>query len=166
MTGRRSEVVVATQGRDKGKHYLITEMPSARSEKWAYKAFLLIRNSEERIPQNVTNLGMVGVAILGFNIWLRGKIDFKELEPLLDEMMECVKIVRDTRAVDKVTGGPVATDLVSDDDIAEPATRAWLRSEVLRVHTGFSLSEALSMLWSEIRASPSSNTPMSPPPSG
>jgi hypothetical protein len=42
----------------------------------------------------------------------RGRRRFVKLEPLLDELLECVKIVRNP-AVDRATGQPLATPLVA-----------------------------------------------------
>lgn len=149
---RKQEVVVASFGRDDGKRFLITEMPAARAEKWAMRALLMLKGSGQEIPRNVEGMGMVGVAILGLNAFLRGEIDPADLEPLMDEMMTCVQIVRDPRYPDK------ASDLVSQDDVEEVATRLWLRSEVLRLHTGFSPADALSRLLEAIKA-PASDSP-------
>ena len=162
---RKSEVVVvpAKDGnRDSGKHFLITEMSAMEAEKWAMRAILMLKGSGERLPDNVQGLGMIGVAILGLNVFLQGTIKAGDLEPLMDEMMTCVKMVRDPR-----TPG-VATDIVSPDDIEEVSTRLWLRSEVLRVHTGFSPADALSKLIESIQAPASSlqSTSTSPRPSG
>lgn len=154
--GRKQELVVVPiewGGRDANKNFRITEMPATRSEKWGMRALLMLRGSGERVPDNVQGLGMVGVAILGINVFLRGEMNFEALEPLLDEMMTCVEIVRDPRHPD------VATPLVSDDDIEEVQTRLWLRSEVLRVHTGFSPADALSTLVAAIQAPPESTLP-------
>jgi hypothetical protein len=136
---RKSEVVKVPEwgGRDAGKLFKVTEMASARGEKWAYRALLLLSGSGGRIPENLAGRGMEAIAIIGINIFLQGSIRFEELEPLLDEMMPCVEAVRDPRAPH------VSTPLVSDDDIEEVRTRAWLRSEVLRLHTGFSPADAL-----------------------
>lgn len=139
-------------GRDKNKHFLITEMPATQAEKWGWRALLLLRGSGERMPDNVQGLGMVGVAVLGINVFLRGEMSFTNLEPLLDEMMVCVRIVRDPRHPE------VATDIVPDIDIEEVQTRLWLRSEVLKLHTGFSPADALSKLLDGIRA-PASTSP-------
>lgn len=133
-------------GRDQNKHFKITEMPATQAEKWGWRALLLLRGSGERMPDNVQGLGMVGVAVLGINVFLRGEMSFTNLEPLLDEMMTCVKIVRDPRYPD------VVTDLMPDHDIEEVQTRLWLRSEVLKLHTGFSPADALSKLLEGIRA--------------
>jgi hypothetical protein len=153
--GLKSQTVVVPSdwgARDAGKHFLITEMPATKAEKWGMRAILMLRGSGERVPDNAVGLGMVGVAILGINVFLRGEMKFEQIEPLLDEMMECVKIIRDPRHPD------VATPLVTESDIEEVQTRLWLRSEVLRLHTGFSPADALSKLLDTIRA-PASNLP-------
>lgn len=149
---KEETVVVPAEwgGRDANKHFRITEMPAMKAEKWGMRAILLLRGSGERVPDNVAGLGMVGVAILGINVFLRGEMRFTDLEPLLDEMMTCVKIIRDPRHP------TVVTDIVSDSDIEEVQTRLWLRSEVLRLHTGFSPADALLKLLDAIRA-PASN---------
>ena len=156
---RKSEFVVVQpdpadpENRDVGKRFLITEMPAAQAEKWALRALLMLKGSGERIPHNVHGLGMVGVAILGFNIFLTGQIKAEDLMPLMDEMMSCVQIVRDPKHPD------VASPLISDDDIQEVKTRLWLRSEVLRIHTNFSPAEALSKLIVDIQTSMESILP-------
>jgi hypothetical protein len=130
--------------RDAGKTYKITEMSAVRGEKWATRALLLLRGSGERVPENLAGIGWERIAIVGINVFLQGSIKLEELEPLMDEMMTCIEIVRDPRAPD------VATPLVSDDDIEEVQTRLWLRSEVLRLHTGFCPADALSSLISAV----------------
>lgn len=145
---RKHEIVTVPSwegNRDAGSQFLITEMSAAAAEKWGLRAFLLLKGSGERIPDSVAGLGMVGVAIIGLNVFLQGNIKPEDLEPLLDEMMECVKKVRDPRKPE------LATPLVSEDDIEEVATRLWLRSEILRIHTGFSPAESLSKLISAIQ---------------
>lgn len=144
--GRKSEIVRVPiadwSGRDGGKVFKLTEWPAARAEKWALRLFLALKGTTAQVPETLAPYGMVAVAIRGINSFLASDADWSKLEPLLDEMMECVQIVRDPFATD-VTGSPVATPIVSDDDIEEVRTRGWLRSEVLRIHTNFSLVEAL-----------------------
>lgn len=126
--------------RDAGKNFKLTEMPSTKAEKWALRALLLLRGSGERVPENMAGVGWEMIAILGINVFLQGSIKADELDPLLDELMGCVQIIRDPRAPE------VSTALVSDDDVEEVKTRLWLKSEVLRLHTGFSPGDALSQL--------------------
>lgn len=153
---RKTEIVIVPKwddtNRDVGKHFLITEMPAAKAEKWAMRALLLLAGSGERIPTNVQGLGMVGVAILGINVFLQGTIRPEDLDPLMDEMFTCVQFIRDPKHPE------VVTSIVSDDDVEEVKTRLWLRSEVLRLHTGFSPADALSSLISALQAPETSPT--------
>lgn len=144
---RKVETVIVPNwegNRDSGKQFLITEMSAMAAEKWALRAFLALKGSEERIPDNVRGLGMVGVAIIGLNVFLRGTPKHEDLVMLMDEMMLCVQCIRDRNHPD------VGTPIVSDDDVEEVQTLGWLRSEVIRIHTGFSLADSLSKLISDV----------------
>lgn len=143
---RKSEIVTVPKewvgNRDSAaaRMYRVTEMPCPAAEKWAVRALLLLRGSGERIPENLGGIGWEAIGILGINVFLQGSIKPDELEPLMDQLMTCVQIVRDPKHPD------VATDLVSDDDVEEVQTRLWLKSEVIRLHTGFSPADILSRL--------------------
>lgn len=153
--GRKTDIVKAGswgQGRDTGKIFLLTEWSAARAENWAARAIMALNRNGGEIPLNVAGIGMEGIAIIGLNTFLRGNIDPGEIIPILDELLDCVKLIRDPKARDQATGLPVATPLVSDDDVEEVITRAWLRSEVLRIHINFSVADALSNLISAIKA--------------
>lgn len=154
---RKKEIVVVPKigGRDDGKMFLIDEMPAAQAEKWALRMFIALKGTSAAVPDDVARFGMVGVAIRGLNAFLAADVRFQDIEPLLDEMITCVRIVRDARHPE------VATALMADD-IEEVATRAWLRSEVLRIHTGFSMGDALSKLISAVTSPDSQNTQTSP----
>lgn len=147
--GLKTEVVTVPEWgeRDRGKYFLITEMPAAQAEKWGLRMVNVLKGTSAVIPQTAASLGMVGVAIIGLNAWLAADIDPAKLEPLMDQMMTCVSVIRDPRHPD------VATPIVSDSDIMEIRTRLWLRSEILQLHTGFSPAEMLSRLISAIQTS-------------
>lgn len=143
---RKVEIVIVPAwdgNRDAGKHFQIREMAAAVAEKWAWRLFIALKGSGSEIPESAQRLGMVGVAFAGFNTILRAQINPDELEPLLDQMMTCVRLIRDPGARDKTTNEPIASEIVSDDDIEEVQTIGWLRAEVLRVHTGFMLVAAI-----------------------
>jgi hypothetical protein len=152
---RKSEIVQvpAWGGRDAGKLFRITEMAAGPAEKWALRFALALKGTTASIPESLAPYGMVAIAIRGINSFLASDVDFAKLEPLLDEMFECVQIIRDKAHPE------TASAIVSDDDIEEVKTRGWLRSEVLRIHTNFSFDEALSSWWaiskSQAEASPS-----------
>jgi len=149
-------------GRDAGKLFHITEMPAAKAEKWAFRLFIALKGTGAEVPIEVARLGMVGVAIRGLNAFFNADVKWADLEPLLDEMFECVQIVRDPNRPEVVTP-------LTASDIEDVQTRGWLRSEVLSLHVGFSFTEALLQLWEMISVPPppdSSTTKTSPPSSG
>jgi hypothetical protein len=171
---RRVELVATPAapwiGRDANKAFLITEWSAKRAEKWAWGMVFALKGTSSEIPLDVARLGMAGVGIRLINTILKADTDYSKIEPFMNELIdECVKIVRDPTVSDKATGHPVASPLL-DGDIAEIATRQWLRSEVIRVHTNFSVFDALSELLSQVRSwTPSeapSTTQTSPPSSG
>jgi hypothetical protein len=150
---RKTEIVRVPKEwgkRDADKHFLITEWDADHVESWGIKLALACARSRSDLPQNITGIGWEGVALLGINVFLRGDVDAAEITPIFNELLECVKMVRDPQAYDKNKGGPVVTDIVSPDDIEEVATRLWLRSEVLRVTLGFSPADVLSHLWTSV----------------
>jgi len=159
--GRRCEIVVRdgeNAGRDAGKHFRITEKSAVAAEKWARRMLLLLQNNGHTMPPNVTGLGMVGVAIIGINIWLRGNINPEQLEPLMDEMMTCVEVIRDPKHPE------ICSALIPETDIQEVHTLLWLRSEIVRVHTGFSIAAAFLNLISAIKAVADTSTTKTSPP--
>lgn len=157
MSGRKTKTLPVPTGphwadnRDSQAHrvYLITEWPAARAEKWGLKMFITLKGSGTEIPESQARLGMVGVAIAGINTFLRAEIDQDVLIPLLDEMMECIQIIRDPRHPE------IASPIAVDDDIEDVQTRLWLRSEVILLHTGFSPADALFALISASMSSTS-----------
>lgn len=133
---RKTKVVSVTQdGRDKGKNFLITEMPAAQAEKWAARAFLALAHAGIEIPEEMQGAGMAAIAIVGLRAL--GRVSWHEAEPLMDEMMACVQIIPDPSKPTFFRG-------LVEDDIEEVMTRALLRSETFEIHTGFSLAAAIS----------------------
>lgn len=149
---RKREVVKVPDSwgaRDTGKHFLITEWAAARAEEWALRMLFAYNRGGGQIPVEVLGGGMQAIFFIGVNTFLRGQIQSDEIIPLLNQLLECVKIIRDPRARGP-DGQVIATELVSDDDVAEVKTRLWLRSEVIRVHTNFSPGDMLSNLMSAV----------------
>ena len=136
---RKTKVVtIEAEGRDRGKSFLLTEMASRPAEKWADRAFLALAHSGVDVPAGVENSGMAGIAMLAH---LVGHLKFPEIEPLMDEILGCVRFLPDPKRPD------FTRDLVDDgsvgDDIEEVSTRQLLRSEVLGLHVNFSLAAAI-----------------------
>lgn len=132
-----------TRNRDLNKIFKITEWPAARAERWALRMLLATNKGGGELPLNLAGLGMEGIAIIGINTFLRGNISDDVLLPLIDELLECVEAIRDIKHPE------IATKL-TPDDIEEPATRMWLRGEVLSLHLNFSVAGVVSALYSKI----------------
>jgi hypothetical protein len=149
--GRKVVFVTAEHGRDAGKIFKIKEWSAARAEHWGVKALLAYnRGGGDLDMPSMYGMGMVAVVYIGVQTFLRGSMRSDEVIPILDELLECVQPVRDPKARDAITGGMVADSVLNESDIEEVATRMWLRSEVIKLHTGFSPAAALSELISLI----------------
>jgi hypothetical protein len=128
MARKTEMVVIDAEGRDKGKTFIIREMPATQAEKWAMRAFLALAKSGVDVPEDVAASGLAGIAALGLRA-LSG-LTFADAEPLMDEMFSCIQIMPDPTR-------PNVTRHLIEDDIEEVATRLRLRKEVLALHTGF-----------------------------
>jgi len=152
---RKVETVVASYGRDAGKQFVITEMSARGAEKWALRAMLALGRSGVDLPDDAGGGGIAVLAAVGLRAIISAR--FEDAEPLLDEMISCVEIVPDPASP------AVKRRIMPDDaDIEEVATILWLRSEVFRVHVGFSIAAELSKLGAAIKGSNSLDTPTSP----
>lgn len=130
---------VVSEGRDKGKMYLITEMPVAQIEAWAMRVLLALMASNIQIPDGFADLGTAALAELGLKS-LTG-LKWETAAPLLNEMLSCVQIVPDPRKTH------VARPLLeSQDDIEEITTLLEIRMEVWKLHTGFLKAAAPSLI--------------------
>jgi hypothetical protein len=154
MARRTIRVTVSAEGRDLGRVYLLTELPASQAEEWADQVFLGLMRNGAQIPDEVASAGLAGVASMGVDA-LKG-LDWYTVKPLLDTMMSCVQAV-------PTPSSPNAVRPLVESDIEEVATRLMLRGEVISLHLGFSLADALSKLRaSRLMGAASPDTPTSP----
>lgn len=125
------------ENRDAGKMFVLTEMPASQGEKWAMRAFMALARSGIDIPEGIVSLGMIGVAMVGFQAFRNAS--FADVEPLMDEMMTCIKIAPSPENRSIVRG-------LVENDIEEVKTRFDLRQHILELHAGFTLAELASMM--------------------
>lgn len=158
MARRVVEITIKDENRDKGKTFVLTEKPAREAERWAARAMVAILNSGVDVPDSARGSGMAGIAAIGVNQLF--KVNYVELEPLMDEMMTCVQV--------KSSAGVIRQPV--EEDIEELPTLLQLRKEVLFLHLGFlppatlsNLKERLSGL-AGLQLVPTSPTP-SPQPS-
>lgn len=132
MARKVVSVTIPFEGRDKGKTYVITEMPASKAERWAARGLAALLSAGVDVPDNVMAAGAQAVAHFGLSIFSR--MDFDAAQPLLDEMMECVEI----------QPSPGVTRRLIEDDIEELVTRIYLRKEVFQLILGFSIPDDIS----------------------
>lgn len=142
-------VTITADGRDKGKTFILTELPAFDGEDWALRALRLAQRSGADIPGGV-QAGMAGIAAVGILTVLSGSTDVDELRPLLRDMMKDVKIVTEPKT--QFTRTLVA------DDIEEISTLMEIRKEWLNLHLDFSVADALSKLNPQTTSATSQNT--------
>lgn len=126
---RKQTTFTATDGRDNGKLYLLTELPAADAEDWAMRALFAMVNAGVDIPDEMLGAGLAGLAALGIKALT--KVPYDAAKPLIDTLMQCVQFVPNPR--DHRT----ARALMTDDDIEEVATRVKLKKAILDLHMDF-----------------------------
>lgn len=132
---RQIKFIVQTEGRDKGKQFVITEMSAENAERWAIRALLGMASGGVEIPDSIASAGMAGIASMG--VGMLGKLPPDLAQELLDEMFRCVQYVPNPARPEIAPRDPLP------DDIEEVATRIRLRLEVFRLHVDFSSVAAL-----------------------
>lgn len=128
MARKTVEYVISDDNRDKGKRFVLTEMPASQGEAWATRAILALMSGGVDLPEGYENLGMAGIAEVGLKAL--GQLDYQTLEPLLAEMMGCIEIKPNP-------ADPNLKRTLIEEDIEEISTRIKLRAEVWKLHTGF-----------------------------
>jgi hypothetical protein len=128
MARKIAQWTVEDEGRDKGKVFLLTEMPASRAESWATRVLLALMGSNTNLPENFADMGMAGLAELGLKA-IAG-LKWEVAEPLLEEMLQCVQIIPNPAK-------PQVVRALVESDIEEILTRFKLRVEVWKLHMDF-----------------------------
>lgn len=133
MARKTETVIITAEGRDKGKQFLLTEMPAMKAERWAYRALLALAHSGVDLPTDAATGGMAGFATAGLQAL--EKLEFEEARPLLDEMWTCVQVIPDPK--NSMVIRPLMAREQEGDDIEEVTTIMHLRDRIFRLHTDF-----------------------------
>lgn len=162
MARKTNKVTITAPGRDRGKTFVLTEMSADKGERWALRALLALSRGGIEVPPGMFDQGWIGLAnflpyalVIGLRS-LHGS-QWTEVEPLLDEMMECVRFAPpgyngDERLLQTLFPG-------DNSQVEEIATRLHLRKEVLQLHVNFSLADVPST--SEAQGSPATDAAQS-----
>lgn len=123
--GRKScNLVIDEEGRDKGKVFVLTELPALDIERWTVRLVLALGKNGVSLPDVQADSGFAGIAGI---LWvLIAQISPSEAEALMATMLEGLKI----------NAGKVVRD-VMPDDIEEPETLLQIRLAWVDLHAGF-----------------------------
>lgn len=141
MARKTKTIVITTEGRDKGKMFHLTELPSSEAESWAGRALFTMMNCGVEIPDDLLAAGLAGIAAIGIKSLSR--VPYEMAKPLFDQMMECIAIIPDPKQP-MVKRGYGGVGPLIEDDIEEVSTRLQLKKAVLDLHLSFFLSAAQS----------------------
>lgn len=129
MARKTTRITITEEGRDKNKNFILTELPADQAERWAIRAMLGMAQSGADISPEVMAGGMASLAAMGMQALLGARWEI--LEPLLDEMWECV-------AFEITRGAPLQNIFPGlNSQIEEVKTRFALRMAVLGLHMDF-----------------------------
>ena len=129
MARKQLTITIDQNGkRDAGKVFVLTEMSASRGEKWALKIFIALGHAGVFIPENLAEMGIQGVALMG--IIALEKMTFDDAEPILDEMMGYVAFMPDPSK-------PEVVRALVENDIEEISTRLKLRKKLFSLNLDF-----------------------------
>ena len=133
---RKTETfTIEAEGRDKGKTFLLTEMPATKAEDWAIRVMLALGAANVEIPEGALQLGMAALAEIGLKKLFA--LNPATVKPLLDELMECIQIQPDKKR-------PEVRRTLIESDVEEVKTLLLLKWRVLSLHLDFSVAAGLS----------------------
>ena len=136
MTRKVETLKITDENRDKGKTFILTEMPADAGERWANRAALALMNTGAAIPEEALGAGWAALAAVG--VQALGMLRHESVQPMLDELWPaCVRIVppRPDLPLQEIQPG-------INCQIEEVGTRYKIYYALWKLHTGFSLPEA------------------------
>ena len=122
----KTKEVVIEGGRDEGKKFLITEMSLLKADKWAQRALFALASGGVDAGTLDLSGGMLEMAKFAFSAI--GNMDPLIGGDLLDELLECVKVI---------PSGGHSRDLDIELDIQDLKTLWLLRKDALSIHIDF-----------------------------
>lgn len=129
MARKTATYIVLNENRDKGKVFLLTEMPASQAQRWALRAFLSLARNGVELPVGIEEMGIAGM--VGYGIEMVSRLPFEEADLLCDSLMECVQAQPDAN-------NPAIVRKLIEQDIEEVSTRLILLKEVFKLHVDFS----------------------------
>jgi hypothetical protein len=124
MARKTCNLVIDEEGRDRGKIFVLTELPALDIERWTVRLILALGKNGISLPDVQVDSGFAGIAGI---LWvLIAQISATEADALMATMLEGLKI----------NEGKIIRD-VMPDDIEEPETLLQIRMAWVDLHAGF-----------------------------
>jgi hypothetical protein len=136
---RNTKLVTIASGRDKGKGYFLTEMSAFKAEKWAARALLALTAGGAELPDSFDVHQASAAQLATVALSALGGLEWKLVEPLMDEMLECIQFVGNPKNPDS----PKLPLSANEDAIEDVTTLVTIRRELIELHLGFSLAGGL-----------------------
>lgn len=147
MARKQKTVEIATAGRDKGKIFVVTEMPAVAAWHWGIKLLAVIRSLGATISEDAAKSGMAGVAQASGNITPAQLIEAMQDESLA-AWWDCVRYQHDPEHAPQIIKQGVNCPI---DEVLTCTELAWA---VVTLHTGFFSTEKDSISDSPSQAKP------------
>ena len=109
----------ACDNRDANKIFYIEEWAAARADRWMQRIVFTFNKGGGQLPMDLRSIGWEGLAIVGINTFLRGNIDPDTIIPICDELLECVKIIRDPKFPEAITD--IVSEAADENPLETPA---------------------------------------------
>lgn len=158
MPRKDVRVTITAEGRDRGKVFVLREMPADQAERWFYRLVLALANAGAKIPEEILFAGAAGFAEMlptlrnSLVVAMRALqgLDYNAIRPLLDEMTAYIKWQPPG------VPAPPEQDIFPglNSQVEEVATWVKLRFELIQLHVGFSLADAVSTTGTESPETP------------
>ena len=147
MARKTTRLTIESEGRDKGKTFIITELPALDIERWTVRLVLALGKNGVNLPGVQADSGFAGIAGV---LWaLVAQVSPDEAESLMATMLAGLKIDE----------GRITRDLVADD-IEEPETLLQLRMAWVDLHSVF-FAKGGRLIWGRLTDSMKPATPAS-----
>jgi hypothetical protein len=137
MPRRTQTITIEEEGRDKGKVFILTEMPATQGEKWAMQLMYLLTQTGVPLDAGLLSSGMSGLATA---VSTAGVALLRALQDSsLDAWRDCVRYQHEPNHPLQ----PINWDSAACQ-IEEIKTIGQLRMAVIELHTAFFSPESLS----------------------
>lgn len=147
MARKTCRVTIEADGRDKGKTFVVTELPALDIERWTVRLVLALGKNGVNLPGVQADSGFAGIAGV---LWaLMAQVSPEEAETLMAKMLDGLKIDE----------GKIVRELVTDD-VEEPETLLQLRMAWVELHAGF-FKKGGRLIWGRLTSLTGASTPAS-----